>query len=614
MIQSLKMLRTATSLSEIQDLIDAIVDDCVHRRVELPQIRQFLHILIFQKHLVQSFTGDGAVDHLLTQIAASGLADLFRDALQTELPDLLVNLVRDSSDVSHMLLFRLCPQGGNRWLLSALARLNSYLEEIPEPRRYLSGMRVAKIQADIYRRLADDGESASAALSPCCIDNQRIRDLKSDKRLEELPLAYEELVGQLQRLDLHRALSGLRSSQETRAAPARGDPEICFRVEAPLRIGISSANASDNHLRSKEQGAKTLNAAIDLQFEGEPRPMPPITVAVRRLREPGLRLRSRSLQFEAAFEANTQEEAMAQSAVFFAYRRGGDEALRLVKQALVHTGIIRDNSEDVLGDVANFTGGGLEITTRSKVLQGSGLGTSILAAAILKALYWLTKSPHAAASTEYPDLYDQSLLLEQSLGLNSGWQDARGALGGPSAIKDFCALPTTDLPAPSCTFLKSVDPAAFTERIVLFDTGIARSATRGLNVLLNAYLARDPQRYPAFIDLMAVHDEMVEALTAGDYASLGRWASRYWQLRCHLDPYATSPTLQLLFEGTEITQFTEGGLLTGAGGGGFALLVAGESQTEPLKQALGKLSSRSEYSRSSVVEYALNDAGIRLIE
>ena len=80
-------------------------------------------------------------------------------------------------------------------------------------------------------------------------------------------------------------------------------------------------------------------------------------------------------------------------------------------------------------------------------------------------LYRLCSHPFASTESEYPSLYDHSLLLEQSLGLNSGWQDARGASGGPSAIKDFYAPPTAGLPTPERTFLTDVNEDQFTARI-----------------------------------------------------------------------------------------------------------------------------------------------------
>ena len=456
---------------------------------------------------------------------------------------------------------------------------------------------------------------ARRALPPCCIDGQDIVQLKEAKHIDKLAAAYETRINQLQSIDLQRSLAALDSGRAAAPRMVEEAYEQTFCIQSPLRLGISSANASDNHLRSKEQSGKTLNIAVNLQQGQQERAQPPLEVIARRLAEPQLILRSRSTGFKADFEASKHSSAATVSELFFAYRRSGDEALRLVKQGMVHAGIVRPDSTDVIEDIVAFTGGGgLEITTSSKVLQGSGLGTSgILSAAILKMLYHLSGHPYAAPACEYPSLYDQSLMLEQSLGLNSGWQDARGASGGPSAIKNFYAPPTDGLPAPERTFLTEVDKRLFTERVVLFDTGISRSATRGLNVVLDVYLSRDRQRYAAIRESLAIHDEMVAALRAGAYADLGRLADRYWQLRCILDPQATNDALQHLFENPQITDLTEGGLLTGAGGGGFALLIAAEGQAAALRARLDKLRQHAAFAKSSVVSYQLNTQGIQFV-
>ena len=57
--------------------------------------------------------------------------------------------------------------------------------------------------------------------------------------------------------------------------------EQAFCIQSPLRLGISSANASDNHLRSKEQGGKTLNIAVNLQQDQQERAQPPLEVTAR---------------------------------------------------------------------------------------------------------------------------------------------------------------------------------------------------------------------------------------------------------------------------------------------------------------------------------------------
>ena len=610
----LERLKQAADLREVQSLVAHILD-AARSGGKPEEKRRFLRDLLFNQALLSRLETPAAIDALLAATTPREWNELFGDAVAQELPQLTVDLVNGLVDLDHRQLLRLLPPKSPKTLLQVLRRLNAYLEECDASVRCLRGMRVARIMADIYRTLAAESRAwLRPALPPCCIDGQDIVQLKEAKHIDKLAAAYEARINQLQSSDLQRSLAALDSGRAAAPHMIESAYEQTFCIQSPLRLGISSANASDNHLRSKEQGGKTLNIAVNLQQGREKRAEPPLEVTARRLTEPQLILRSRSRGFKADFEVSKQSSAATVSELFFAYRRSGDESLRLVKQGLVHAGIVRPNSTDVIQDIAAFTGsGGLEITTSSTVLQGSGLGTSgILSAAILKMLYHLSGHPYAAPACEYPGLYDQSLMLEQSLGLNSGWQDARGASGGPSAIKNFYAPPIDGLPAPERTFLTEVDESMFTERVVLFDTGISRSATRGLNVVLDAYLSRDGQRYGAIRESLAIHDEMVAALRTGAYADLGRLANRYWQLRCILDPQATNEALQYLFENLQIADLTEGGLLTGAGGGGFALLITAEGQAAELCARLDKLRQHAAFAKSRVVSYQLNAQGIHL--
>ena len=612
MKEFLERLEQAADLREVQSLVDHILDAARTGKPE--EKRRFLRDLLFNRALLSRLETPAAIDALLASTTPDEWEALFGDAVAEELPQLTVDLVDGLVDLDHRQLLRLWPRQSSKALLQVLKRLNAYLEKCDASVRNMHGMRVGRIMADIYRTLADQPRVWRRALPTCCIDGQAIIQLKEAKQIDQLAAAYETRINQLQSLDLRHSLAALDSGRTAAPRMSKAAYDQAFCIQSPLRLGISSANASDNHLRSKEQGGKTLNIAVNLQQDREKHAQPPLQVTARRLPEPQLILRSRSRGFKADFEVNKHSSAATVSELFFAYRRSGDEALRLVKQGLVHAGIVRPNSTDIIQDIAAFTGGGgLEIITSSKVLQGSGLGTSgILSAAILKMLYHLSGHPYAAPACEYPGLYDQSLMLEQSLGLNSGWQDARGASGGPSAIKNFYAPPTDGLPAPERTFLTEVDESLFTERVVLFDTGISRSATRGLNVVLDAYLSRDHQRYAAIRESLAIHDDMVAALCAGAYADLGRLANRYWQLRCILDPQATNDALQHLFENPQIADLTEGGLLTGAGGGGFALLIAAEGQAAALRTRLDKLRQHAAFAKSRVVSYQLNAQGIHL--
>ena len=617
MKEFLESLQEAPNLREIRGLIDGVLQSARSGKSKPAERRQFIRLLLLNKALRCSLSTHHAVDHLMTQVDRGEWTERFGSAVESEAPRVVVEIVDQRADVDHRDLLRLLPINPAKTLFAILRELSDYLDSVDGSDRYLRGMRATRILADIYSQLHQHPAYWKRRSAPsCCIDSKKIVELKERKDGAALSEAYQARINQLQRKDLRVSLADVERTADTAPVMEERDFGLFLKVSAPLRLGISSANASDNHLRSKEQGGKTLNASIDLELEGEAEPRAPIHVSARRIDDPRLILRSNSMAFKADFQASSRGDAATQSKLFFAYRRGGDEALRLVKQALVHTGIVRPDTDDVMQDVSGFAGGGgLEIVTQSEVLQGSGLGTSsILATAILKALYRLCGNPIVDSDREYPALYDQSLLLEQSVGLNSGWQDARGACGGPSAVKDFLAPPTQGLPAPEIRYLNGVDEEEFQRRIVLFDTGIARPATRGLNVVLDAYLTRDAQRYAAVRESLDIHDVMVEALSHGDYGALGAHADRYWRLRCVLDPEATNDAIQFLFESPALREVMDGGLLSGAGGGGFALLVAAEGGSDELRKRLHNLRRNKAFAASRVVGYRLNKTGIRLCE
>ena len=601
------------SLDELQPLLDAIAHEAREDRSTVAQRRTLLRALVLSPGLSAGLTTGAAISALVERFPTDSWTQHFGAAVDKELPGLFVQVVDERLDVGHDDLLQLVPTDDTGVLLAILKKLAQYVDTLEGSPRRLRGMRVAMVCGAIFGRLQDGRIWRRRGLPACGIDGEEISGLKAKKAVADLPAAYEKRVNQLQRADLRRSLEGVRTPAEPLPLPESDFGKV-FVVRSPLRLGISSANASDNHIRSKEQGGKTLNVSINLVTGDLATAAPPLTVTARRLGEPRLVLHSRSAEFGADFEINTRGDAAAQSGLFFSYLRGGDESLRMVKQALVHAGIVPAHSQDVVGDIGRlFGGGGLEVTTSSTVQQGSGLGTSsILAAAILKALYRLTGNPAGTDAGEYPDLFDQSVLLEQSIGLNSGWQDARGARGGSSAVKDFYAPPTDGLPTPELRYV-AVDADEFERRVVLFDTGIARGATRGLNVVMEAYLSRDRRRYGAIRESYTIHDEMVRSLGAGDYAQLGQLASRYWQLRCSLDPEATSPAIQLLFT-SPIADLTEGATLTGAGGGGFGLLIAREGEEETLRECLKRLKDQRAYARSAVVDYRLDARGLQLTE
>src|SRR6185295_5893133 len=141
----------------------------------------------------------------------------------------------------------------------------------------------------------------------------------------------------------------------------------------------------------------------------------PIEVVARRLREPVIRLASLD-QGRSVTLASTHEACE--------YSNPKDWA-GLAKAALALSGITPRNPSEKLERRLKDFGGGLELTMRSSVPKGSGLGTSsILGAAILACLDRVIGSKSSVQDTDdVSALIERTSRLEQMLTTGGGWQD-----------------------------------------------------------------------------------------------------------------------------------------------------------------------------------------------
>ena len=194
--------------------------------------------------------------------------------MEAELPGLLVAVVDGRIDVDHEDILSLAAENGAA-LAASVGELSAYVGGLEGSRRRLRGMRAAVILASLFQRLRDGAAWGRRPIPACAIDGPRISALKEKKAVADLPAAYEVRVNELQREDMRRALEAVAGHSPGAVSMAAADSETSFEVRAPLRLGLSSANASDNHIRSKEQGGKTLNAGIALQAADSGEVAPP---------------------------------------------------------------------------------------------------------------------------------------------------------------------------------------------------------------------------------------------------------------------------------------------------------------------------------------------------
>ena len=320
-------------------------------------------------------------------------------------------------------------------------------------------------------------------------------------------------------------------------------------VELPVRLDFGGG-WSDTPPHSLERGGAVLNAAVLLENQR------PVRVVVRALLEREIRLHARDLGTDLV--ARGKAEIMA-------YRDPGDP-FALHKAALVLSGIVPPGRES-LGTCLRRFGGGVEITTESRVPKGSGLGTSsILGACLVSALCRMTGTP---ASPEV--VFEKVLHLEQMLTTGGGWQDQVGGLvPGVKLISSRPGIPQRLTVEPV-----ALPPAVEDElhrRLVLVYVGHRRLAKNILRIVMGRYMARDPEVLAILSRIQEIAHAMRVSLLAGKLDEFGGLMREHWELNKRLDPNSTNRHVETVF--AAVAPHASGFKMVGAGGGGFAEIVA----------------------------------------
>lgn len=239
-----------------------------------------------------------------------------------------------------------------------------------------------------------------------------------------------------------------------------------------------------------------------------------------------------------------------------------DDPFRLVKSALLVTGIVHDNI---------LLSTGLKIKTWANVPRGSGLGTSsILAAAVVKGLLQITDGDESNENVAR-----LVLVLEQLMGTGGGWQDQIGGLY--PGIKFTASFPGVPLRLQVIPLLAS--PQLISElqqRLLVVFTGQVRLAHQVLQKVVIRYLQRDNLLVSSIKRLTELAKIGREALMNCDVDELGEIMLEAWRLHQELDPYCSNEFVDKLFAFSD--RYCCGYKLVGAGGGGFALLLAKDAE------------------------------------
>ncbi len=336
-----------------------------------------------------------------------------------------------------------------------------------------------------------------------------------------------------------------------------GSPVV---VQAAARIDFGGG-WTDTPPYSIERGGTVLNAAVTL------RGAYPIVAEGEWLSEPRLILESRDI--DATLAPMTAGDVLN-------YANPADP-FALLKAALVLHGVVPADSDPQapIAAIMRRWGGGLRLSTQTSIPRGSGLGTSsIMAGAVLACLARLTGTSPIGDDdqpTAMGALFDAVLMLEQMLTTGGGWQDQVGGLvGGVKLATTLPGLPQRIRVEPVA--LAPATRAALAERLLLVYTGQQRLAKNLLRAVMGRWMARDPEMVAILREIAQLALAMRAALEAGDLDRFGALIGEHWEINKRMDPGCTNPFIDGLMEA--MRPLMCGAKLAGAGGGGFAIVIA----------------------------------------
>ncbi|XP_038977769.1 bifunctional fucokinase/fucose pyrophosphorylase [Phoenix dactylifera] len=402
---------------------------------------------------------------------------------------------------------------------------------LPQSRAY-------QVQVDLLRACGDDPAA--------CMVEQKVWDAVASETASAVNYGTaDHVVGSTGGLITSSKLS--KSLEGVPFQPKRAS------VELPVRVDFVGG-WSDTPPWSLERSGCVLNMAINL--EG--------SLPIRTVIET-------TENFGILIEDDAGNHVYTENPISISPPFNKEDPFRLVKSALHVSGIIYHKI---------LSNSGLRIRTWANVPRGSGLGTSsILAAAVVKGLLHLMEEDESNENVARI-----VLVLEQIMGTGGGWQDQIGGLyPGIKCTYSFPGEPLRLQVIPLVASPKLV--MELEQRLLVVFSGQVRLAHQVLQKVVARYLRRDNLLISSIKRLVELSKIGREALMNGEIDELGDIMLEAWRLHQELDPFCSNEFVDKLFAFAE--PYCSGYKLVGAGGGGFALLLAKDRHcAQELAQAL----------------------------
>jgi D-glycero-alpha-D-manno-heptose-7-phosphate kinase len=311
-------------------------------------------------------------------------------------------------------------------------------------------------------------------------------------------------------------------------------------VRAPMRISLAGGG-TDLAAYYMDRGGRVLSAAINKHFY-------------------------------AMVEVGGQTDVQITSSDYGTfYQHRSDEPLfcegdlSLPKAVLQHFGIAR----------------GARVFLASEVPPGTGLGSSsAVAVALVKALATLLRQPLTPAQVAAIACYIEIEKLGMPIGLQDQYASAFGGINTFEFSASGVAVRPLTLSPETVTELES--------RLLLFFTQSSRNSSTILRSQRDDTARRASQVMDALDGLKELAAESAKLLQAGRVDEFGRLLDTSWILKKRLSAGVTNADVDRYYAAARANGAV-GGKLTGAGGGGFLMVLSEQGAQRRLTQALEEL-------------------------
>ena len=426
-----------------------------------------------------------------------------------------------------------------------------------------------------------------------------------------------------------RILDTLKSTDQSGTYPI-------LTEETAVRMDFTHSGWSDIFFLGMDfpEGARVLNASINLGVRGRDKePRPPIQTYLRVIDRPVLRLVS--IDLNAHTEVTTIPEV-------FDFAR---DYLGLLKAAVIAAGIVpagMEGCQQPIGDLFQWLigpGKGLEVVSHvNDIPKGSRLAVSTnllgsLISVCMRATNQVSTLEGPLAESDRRLIAARAILGEWIGGSGGGWQDSGGVWPGIKLIEgveageadpEFGISRGRLLPHHTVLGSEVISPETrerLQESLVLVHGGMAQNVGPILEMVTEKYLLRLPKEWAARQSAIAILDEIVAALRAGDIQALGDATTRnfYGPLQTII-PWCTNFYTNLLVEKAR-EEFGENfwgfWMLGGMAGGGMGFIFdpayksAGQNWLEvTMKSTKDQLQKALPFAMDPVVyDFEINDNG-----